>query len=207
MSIPSTLLTCRLIALDKHPGVQQIGIGDTARRIISKAWTPKEQWVVYNSVVGKSLGMRLRLQYMLQGLPLSPRKVRLHYLMLQTHLMPAQLSGGIADTSVRAFLPSSSTHIAVQSISLWTVTVILSQEGTTQGDPLAMPMYELATIPLISDWMACADRFGMQMICCHWYNALLVAELGPAFGYFPNPTKTWIVVKQEHHQEASRVFA
>ena len=31
------LLSCRLIVLDKNPGVRPVGIGDTARRIIAKA--------------------------------------------------------------------------------------------------------------------------------------------------------------------------
>ena len=31
------LLACRFIALDKHPGIRPIGVGDTARRITSKA--------------------------------------------------------------------------------------------------------------------------------------------------------------------------
>ena len=92
--------------------------------------------------------------------------------------------------------------------------VILSQEGTTQGDPLAMPMYGLATIPLIRRldglykliWYA-DDSAAIETVeQLHvWWNRL-VSE-GPAFGYFPNPFKTWLVTKQRHFDEASNMFA
>ena len=69
--------------------------------------------------------------------------------------------------------------------------VILSQEGTAQGDPLAMPMYGLATIPLIrwlndlckQVWYADDSAATGTIEHLHaWWNRL--AEHGPTFGYF-----------------------
>ena len=73
---------------------------------------------------------------------------------------------------------------------------ILSEEGTTQGDPLAMPMYAIAMIPLIrrlnndvtqvwyaDDACACGRLVSLRQ----WWDRL--CELGPGFGYFPNALK------------------
>ena len=38
-----------------------------------------------------------------------------------------------------------------------------------------------------------------------WWNKL--TESGPAFGYFPNPSKTWIATKPEHIDKATGLFA
>ena len=81
-------------------------------------------------------------------------------------------------------------------------TTLFSEEGTTQGDPLAMLMYALGVLPLVDcisgdlmqvwyadDATACGNLSAIRL----WWDKLL--QFGPDFGYFPNPSKTCLVVK------------
>ena len=92
--------------------------------------------------------------------------------------------------------------------------ILLSQEGTTQGDPLAMPRYALATIPLIKKlkgnstqiWYADdAAATGKITDLRDWWDKL--TKEGPVFGYFPNPSKTWLVTKEGSHTTGTSTFA
>ena len=80
----------------------------------------------------------------------------------------------------------------------------LSCEGTTQGDPLAMAMYTLGVMPLIRRlnhlarqlwFMDDASAGGHLTDLMAWWKKL--NQLGPAFGYYPNASKTWLVVKED----------
>ena len=91
---------------------------------------------------------------------------------------------------------------------------LFSEEGTTQGDPLAMPMYAIALVPLIhylannvnqvwyvDDVCACGRLLDLH----HWWDEL--CKDGPGFGYFPNACKTWLITKDRCRTEAETVFA
>ena len=94
-------------------------------------------------------------------------------------------------------------------------STLYSQEGTTQGDPLAMPMYALALCPLIEKikldtsviqlWYADdATAAGRVEALRDWWDALVT--LGPKLGYHVNPSKTHLVVKDNHCSTATSVF-
>jgi len=94
-------------------------------------------------------------------------------------------------------------------------TVLSSEEGTTQGDPLAMPMYALATVPLINSlrshdgvkqvWYADdATASGSLSSLRDWWDSL--SSIGPAFGYNANATKTWLLTKDKHLSRAKSIF-
>ena len=90
----------------------------------------------------------------------------------------------------------------------WTSVFTLMERRSynkTQGDPLAMAMYAVSTIPLINRlsnenakqaWYADdASAAGNIHALRHWWDHLV--ELGPDYGYHPNAPKTWLIVKEE----------
>ena len=83
---------------------------------------------------------------------------------------------------------------------------ILSAEGTTQGDPLAMGLYALSIQPLITSlqgackikqcWFA-DDASGADPVAevKRWWDTL--SAIGPDFSYYPNGKKCWIITKPD----------
>ena len=76
---------------------------------------------------------------------------------------------------------------------------LLSEEGTTQGDPLPIAKYSIGTLPLIrrldgngiakQTWYAddSAAASSLEKLR-RWWNTL--SEIGPLYGYFSNDAKT-----------------
>ena len=92
--------------------------------------------------------------------------------------------------------------------------ILFSQEGITQGDPLAMAMYAIAITPLIRQleddaikqvWYADDAAAGGKLAPLKaWWNH--VVNQGPDYGYHPNASKTWLIVKESKLEEASKIF-
>jgi len=90
----------------------------------------------------------------------------------------------------------------------------MSEEGTTQGDPMAMPMYTLATIPLLKQLPSDVEQVWYADNACacgrlsrlsrRWHH---LCSIGPSFGHFVNASKTWLVTKESLMSDAKLLFA
>ena len=217
----SPLLACRLIALDTNPGVRPIGIGDTARRIIAKA----ALYIAKTDVQG-ACGCVQLCGGQISGIEAAVHAVRSVFeldgnealLLADASNAFNSLNRQVALHNIQRICPSLSTILTstyrVPTELFVDGDTILSQEGTTQGDPLAMPMYALATIPLIQKlegnhrqvWYADdAAAVGKILDLRDWWE--LLSTIGPSFGYFPNASKTWLVTKEGLHEAACSIFA
>ena len=90
--------------------------------------------------------------------------------------------------------------------------ILLSREGVTQGDPLSMFVYALALLPLVRKledvstvpqlWYADDSAKASSLLHLQkWLDK--VCELGPGFGYFPEPEKSILVTT---HTDSTNVL-
>ena len=152
----SSFTACRLIALDKMPGVRPIGIGEVSRGIISKAIISviqdeiKEIAGTTQLCAGQEAGCEAGVHAVREIFENSTSEGALfvnatnafNSLNRQTALLNIHsLCPSLAIVLTNTYRNNSSLFIEGQTI--------LSCEGTTQGDPLASAMYALGVIPLI----------------------------------------------------------
>ena len=96
-----------------------------------------------------------------------------------------------------------------------------SEEGTTQGDPLAMPTYTIGITPLLAaikddakedfehqtKHVAYADDIaGIEKLrkLRKWWDDIV--QKGPLLGYHPKASKSWLIVKDDQYETAAAIF-
>ena len=215
------LTSSRLIALDKCPGVRPIGIGEVARRIISKAILSIIHVDIQDTVGTNQLcaGQKYSCEAAIHALDeifemnsteavlLIDASNAFNNLNRQATLRNVQqLCPPLANILINTYRQDPELYIDGK--------IIFSKEGTTQGDPLAMAMYAIGILPLILQlksaraqqiWYADDSSAGGKLAYLRsWWDR--VTQTGPNFGYFVNASKSILIVKGEHHEEAKKLF-
>ncbi len=92
---------------------------------------------------------------------------------------------------------------------------IISSEGTTQGCNSASAFYSIGILPILLHlhdvcrspqiWFADdAGAGGKLQDLVQWWDEINIT--GPKYGYFPKASKSWLIVKPEHLEEATKLF-
>ena len=219
----TAFVACRLMALNKCPGVRPIGIGEVVRRIMGKAVL---------TTIGDEIQEAVGALQVCAGHQGSS-EAAIHA-MRETFEDPETEAALLVDAS-NAF-NILNRKVALLNIqkpcpSLAKVLIntyrhdlqlfiggktLLLREGTTQGDPLAMAMYAIATVPFIHRlqqqvrrvWFSDDATAGgklLHMYMHDWWDELV--SHGESYGYSANASKTWLVVKPEYLAQAKEIFA
>ena len=198
------LLANRGIAIDKCPGLRPVGVGEIARRIIGKA---------VMEVSGKQVQEAVGAVQLCAGQPVGVEAA--------VHSMRGFLADDSSDGTLLIDADNAFNRLN-RAVALWNVQYVcptmkhvlinfyrsatrifmngeggfelLSQEGTTQGCPLAMAMYALGLVPLVKFLLSSCNQvwFADDATGCDtfarlraWYDIFL--EKSPYMVTIPNP--------------------
>ena len=161
----------RLIALDKNPGIRPIGIGEVLRRIVGKALTTvmKPELIESTGPIQVCAGLQ-------GGIEAAIHAMRQIYedestdciLLVDADNAFNSLNRKAALNNIQYICPEIATYVintyrkpSTLFVSGSDVT-IKSEEGTTQGDTLAMGMYACSLMPLLIESKILTDSQDLQ---------------------------------------------
>ena len=216
------LLSCRLIPLDKNPGVRPIAIGEVLRRLIGKSVVTVLKPNVLQSVGDLQLcgGQKSGCEAAVHAMRILSKEADCDgILLVDADNAFNRINRRVMIHNVQIICPEIATFIGntYSSNSRLSITggyEINSSEGTAQGDPVAMPLYALALVPLLENisskdvnQVAYADDLtsaGQLESLLGWWTKL--QNIGPYLGYFPKGSKSWLVVKSDKYELAKSIF-
>ena len=215
-----------MIPLNNNPGIRPIGIGEILRRIIGKAI----YWVL-NPEIQKAAGPLQASTGLKGGADAAIHVMRDTFEAEETDgiiLVDASnafnsLNRKVSLHNVQYIFPPFATVLINTYRKSSTLVIhggfeLLSQEGTTPGENLAMAFYGMGTKILIDNlannvgeikqvWLADdATGAGNLPQVLRWWNNMITE--GQKIGYYVNESKSWLILKDEKELDnAKRMFA
>ena len=221
-----SLMSNRLIALDKCPGVRPIGVGETIRRLMGKCVAEATK-IDLENVCGTdqlACGVKAGIEGAVHAMSsVFDDKAPEGWGMLLMDASNAfnSINRVSALWNARVLWPRASRFLFNSYrgysplIVAGTTETLYSKEGTTQGDPMAMLMYGVALMPLVRDLKSLQDYIqswyaddaavlGEMLKVKSWLDRLVTD--GPKFGYFPEPSKSYLIVHKDFIDQAQLLF-
>ncbi len=225
------LMSGRLLALDKCPGIRPIGIGETFRRLMAKlviAVTRNEAQIacgVDQLCAGLQAGIEGGIHAVQQIWESHKEEEDWGFLMIDARNAFNEINRTTMLWVIRHEWPAGARFcfncykhhaILINRGDNGNSSILASREGVTQGDPLSMFCYGIGILPLIRQlksefpkvfqlWYADDGGTGgnFQSIKALFQR---LQEKGPEYGYYPEPTKSILVVSPENAEQAKFEF-
>ena len=218
--------TSRLIPLNKNPGVHPIGVSEVLCRIAGKV----VMYIAKKDVKDAAGSLRVC------AVQEAGSEVAIHaiynvhqqdeteaVLLVDAHNAFNSINRKAMLHNISSTCPLITTFIAncyMEPARLFVAGnhEIKSREGKTQGDPAAVGAYALGVTPLIhflSNFIFINDHRSKEVaddftvagkaseIKAYWD---ILQQQGPLFGYFPKPSRSYMIVKEQHYNKAVDVF-
>ena len=219
------LLASRLVPLDKQPGLRPIGVGEVLRRIAGKVvMSVTREDVIKSSSKSQMCGRKAGSEAAIHAMKQMYENERSDAVILVDAANAFNnVNRNVLLHNISIICPAISTFVKncyVTPARLFVIggLEISSREGTTQGDPLGMAIYALAITPLLNLMIASIGNQYNKMAAFaddvsaagklpalrKWWDELI--RIGPMYGYLPQPTKSWLIVKTDKEEEARECF-